>query len=102
MADVPHLAWPFRMAGRQLATVEQDGIEDVQQNVYSYLRTPRGERSLSPDFGVEDPTFGPGVNAGQLAQDIEAAEDRAEVNVTVTPIDGSGRTSISVAVELAE
>lgn len=90
------------MAGRALATVEQDSIEDVEQNVHSYLRTQRGARSLSPDFGVEDLTFSPGVDPRRLEREIEAAEDRAVVTVTATPNDRSGRTAIEVAVELAE
>lgn len=102
MADIPHLAWPFRMAGSTLAQVEQNGVEDVQQNVYSYLTTQRGERSLSPDFGVEDPTFASAIDPHVLEQGIEEAEDRADVTVTVTPIDATGRTTVSVAVDLAE
>jgi hypothetical protein len=102
MADVPHLAWPFRMAGRALAQVEQDSIEDVQQNVRSYLSTARGERTLSPDFGAEDLTFAGQVDSSRLKRDIEASEDRAAVTVTATPIDRTGRTAINVVVELAE
>jgi hypothetical protein len=90
------------MGGGVLAQVEQDSVEDVQQCVYSYLHTVRGERPLSPDFGVEDPTFASLVSPVRLEADIEEAEDRANVTVTVTPIDGSGRTNISVSVELAE
>lgn len=100
---VPHIAWPFRVGDHRLATVEQDSIEDVQQNVYSYLSTERGERSLAPDFGLEDPTFGPSVNTALLAAEIEEAEaGRAVVTVTATPIDGTGRTAVDVNVELAE
>lgn len=105
MADVPHLAWPFRLPGRRgpLAQVEQDSIEDVQQNVYSYLATERGERPLSPDFGLDDPTFGPGVNTGRIAREIEDAEDgRARVEITVSGPDGSGGASVVVAVGLAD
>jgi hypothetical protein len=103
MADVPHLAWPFAMSGRSLATVEQDSIEDVQQNVRSYFSTARGERPLSPDFGLEDPTFGPDVNTTRLAAEIEEAENgRASISITKTGPDRTGRMGISVAVDLAE
>jgi hypothetical protein len=101
-AVIPHLAWPFRMGTRQLATVEQDTIEDVKQNVHAFLHTARGERTLSPDFGLEDPTFGPSVDATRIAADIEAVEDRANVTVTATRPNDSHRVSVNVSVELAE
>lgn len=98
-----HLAWPFRMSGRRLATVEQDSLEDVTQNVHSYLATERGERPLSPDFGLDDPSFGPSVNTARLAADIEAAEDgRARVEITATGPDAAGRMSVQVSVDLAD
>lgn len=98
--EVPHLAWPFRFAGRRLAQVDQDSIEDVQQSVHAYLATPRGARPLNPEFGAEDPTFSPGLDADQLAADIEASEDgRASVSVTV---EGVGAQNVTVAVRLPE
>lgn len=103
MADVPHLAWPFRFGARKLVQVEQDSIEDVQQSVHAYLATPRGSRPLNPDFGVEDPTFGPGVDAGRLAAEIEASEDgRAAVVVTVAGPNGAGEQNVNVTVALPE
>lgn len=103
MADVPHLAWPFRVHGGQLVQVEQGDLDDVQQNVRSYLATARGERPLSPDFGLEDPTFGPGVDPERLADEIMEAEDGlADVEVSVTRPDGLGRAAVQVRVGLAE
>jgi hypothetical protein len=109
MAEVPHLAWPFRLPSRgtgrrgPLAQVEQDSVEDVQQNVHSYLSTTRGERPLSPDFGLEDPTFGPGINATRIAADIEEAEDgRAVVEIAVVGPDANGETAVTVSVDLAD
>lgn len=103
MADVPHLAWPFRFANRKLVQVEQDSIEDLRQSVHAYLATPRGARPLNPDFGVEDPTFGPGLDAAQLAADIEASEDgRAAVTVTVDGPNERGRQDVTVRVALPE
>lgn len=103
MADIPHIAWPFRLAANRLAQVEQDSIEDVEQNVRAYLATPKGARPLSPDFGLEDLTFAPGTNADRVASEIIAAEDgRADVTITTTPPDGTGRVSVTVAVDLAE
>jgi len=106
MADVPpvatHIAWPFRLVGRRLAAVEQDSLADVEQNVRSYLSTERGERPLSPDFGLEDPTFSRSISGARLAADIMEQEDRADVEVLVSGPDGSGRTSLTVNVDLAE
>jgi hypothetical protein len=104
MAEVPqvasHLAWPFRLSGRRLLTVEQDSIDDVEQNVRSYLATAKGDRPLSPDFGLDDPTFSASVSGERLAADIMEQEDRANVEVDVSPQDGTGRTSITVTVDL--
>lgn len=101
--EIPHLAWPFRNVGGRFATVDQDTIEDVRQNVHAYLNTGRGERSLSPDFGVEDLTFSSAVNTALLAAEIEEAEaGRAAVEVVAEPVTGTGRMAVEVHVELAE
>ncbi len=103
MAEIPHMAWPFRIAGRRLAQVEQDSIEDARQNVHSYLATTRGERPLSPDFGLEDPTFGPGVNTARISTEImEAEAGRATVVVDAPGPDERGHMDVSVYVDLAE
>jgi hypothetical protein len=106
MAEVPqvaaHLAWPFRMSGTRLAVVEQDSLADVEQNVRAYLATGKGDRPLSPDFGLDDPTFSARIDGGRLAADIMEQEDRADVEVLVSGPDPSGRTSITVNVDLAE
>lgn len=103
--EVPHLRWPFRYdrAARRFVTVEQDSLDDVEQSVYAYLATTRGERPLSPDFGLDDPTFGPGVDTAAIAAEIMDSEDgRADVTITTGGIDGSGRAQIVVTVALAE
>lgn len=103
MADIiPHLAWPLRLAGTRLAQVEQDSLEDVRQNVHAYLTTPKGARPLSPDFGIEDPAFGPGLNAARLAADIMAAEDRATITVSVSGPDATGDQQVNVYLDLAQ
>lgn len=105
MPEIPHLAWPFRYdpAARRLMQVEQDAIEDLEQSVRAYLTTPRGSRPLSPDFGIDDPTFGPGIDPTRLAADIEAAEDgRATVSITTTGPDENGRQNVLIEVEAAE
>jgi hypothetical protein len=103
MADVPHLSWPFRLAGTRLAQVEQDSSEAIQQEVHSYLHTAKGERPLSPGFGLEDPTFGPGVEPTLLAAELEEAIDyRAFITVDVSGPDVFGHHSVEVTVDLAQ
>lgn len=103
MADIPHLTWPFRMAGQQLATVEQDSLEDVQQSVYAYLYCSKGARPLNPDWGVEDPTFTGVIDGPALAAELEQSEDgRAVVAVNVIGPGGDGRAQLDVYVDLPE
>jgi hypothetical protein len=103
MADVPHLAWPYRLApdGR-LAVVEQDTLADVTQAVHGLAVTPRGARPLAPDLGVDDPTFSPGVSPAQLEADLARAHPLAGVTVETAGPDESGRLAITVHVDLAE
>lgn len=104
MPEIPHLAWPFRYdSSGKLAQVEQDSQEDLEQSVRAYMTTPRGSRPLSPDFGLEDPTWGPGVDPTLLAKEIEESEDgRAAVSITVSGPTGAGVQQVQVEVEPAE
>lgn len=102
MPDVPHLGFPLRLgADGDLACVEQDSYEDVRSCVHVLLRTPRGVRPLAPQVGVEDPTFH-GVDADELAAELEAQEDRARVVVTAASVDASGEQQVTVEVGLAD
>lgn len=105
MPDIPHLAWPFvyEPANQRLGQVDQDSQEDLEQSVHAYLVTPRGSRPLNPDFGIEDPTFGPGFDAARLERDIEDSEDsRADVSITLVGPDEQGKQQITVVVDNAE
>lgn len=105
MPDIPHLRWPFvyEAANQRLGQVDQDSQEDLEQSVHAYLLTPRGSRPLNPDFGIEDPTFGPGFDAAQLERDIEDSEDgRADVSITLAGPDQQGKQQITVVVDNAE
>lgn len=105
MPEIPHLAWPFRYdpVQQQMTQVEQDSTEDLEQSVRAYMLTPRGSRPLNPDFGLEDPTFGPGVDPDVLAREIEESEDgRASVSITVVGPTGGGQQQVIVEVEPAE
>jgi phage baseplate assembly protein W len=110
--EVPHLRWPFRLtAGADipgqvphapLALVEQDSIDDVRQSIHLLLRTPPGSRPLAPRVGVHDPTFTAGVDADQLAAQLEELEPRARVTVSAPPTDGAGRQTVQIRVSLAD
>src|SRR5690606_15301925 len=99
---VPHLAYPLRRAASgALAVVEQDTLADVRQCVHLLARTPRGARPLAPDIGVEDPTFGGGVDPLALAGDLESWEPRAAVRVEADGPGGDGAQRVRVHVDLA-
>jgi hypothetical protein len=105
MPDIPHLKWPFayERGAKRLGQVDQDSIEDLEQSVHAYMVIPRGSRPLNPDFGMEDPTFGPGIDPAKLAREIEDSEDgRASVSITVTGPNEQGQQQVLVEVENAE
>jgi hypothetical protein len=100
LPEVPHLRWPLRLTpAGHLAQVEQDTLEDVRQCVAILVATPVGARPLAPEDGVEDPTFGPGWSPVALRRAIEAQEDRAAVDVQVTPLP-LGEERVQVTVDL--
>lgn len=98
---VPHLAYPLRLSAGRLEVVEQDTVEDVRQCVYVLLRTPRGARPLAPDVGIDDPTFTGGVDAPELAAELERQEERAEIEISTGGPDFAGREQVTVRVGLA-
>lgn len=57
MADIPHLALPFRYEGGRPVVNEQDSIDDVSACVEAALRTRVGQRDEYPEFGTPDLTF---------------------------------------------
>jgi phage baseplate assembly protein W len=82
MADVPHYTTPFRIVNGEIAVVEQDSIEDIEQCVEAVLRTIVGTRIDAPDFGVPDESFvqqTPNPSAEVYIASIEAQEPRARV-----------------------
>jgi phage baseplate assembly protein W len=100
--EVPHLKVPLELADDgSFAVVEQDTIDDVRQCVQVLLHTPLGIRPLAPDIGVEDPTFGMGVDPHALAAVLEEQEPRAAVTVLAAPVDPSGEQLLEVHVALA-
>lgn len=106
MADdvvVPVFDYPLRMeADGTLAVVEQGSLEDVRASIHMLIRTQRGSRPLAPDIGVDDPTFGPGVDGDELAADLEAQEPLAALTVTVTVEDGEEDVRVEVHLALED
>jgi phage baseplate assembly protein W len=100
-AEVPHLAWPLRLIGGQLAAVEQDTLAEVTQCVNVLLRTPRGARVLLPDFGVEDPSFVDGLDIDDALAQVARYEPRAVVDVDDDYIDEAGVQRTRLIVDLA-
>jgi hypothetical protein len=73
----PALVLPMRVDGNQLATVPQGSIAELVQAIRLVLTTRPGERLVEPDFGSEDWTFAPGVDASAIEADLEQQEPRA-------------------------
>lgn len=100
--QVPHLAWPLRLGqDGHLAVVEQDTRQDVVQCVRVLLNTPVGYRLLSPEVGVDDPTFSIGIDAAAVEQTLRRDEPRADVAVSADEVDERGHQIVRVQVELA-
>lgn len=78
MAEIPHLALPFRVERGRAAVVEQDSDEDVEQCVEAVLRYRPGERPEAPDFGTPDQTHRQGgADLQELADAVSRWEPRA-------------------------
>lgn len=71
------LAMPLRIAGGRVATVAQDGPEDIAQSVALLLATLPGERRSIPDYGLAD-LLGSGYSIEDIADAIVEWEERAD------------------------
>lgn len=56
-ASVPCLKIPLEVDGESFATVDQDSLREIAQNVFSLLTTRRGSLLEDPDYGIEDAAF---------------------------------------------
>lgn len=97
-SSAPHLRVPFQISGPSALIVEGDTLEEVAQNVDVIVATRRGERLVVPMFGISDPTFRTGFDAGALAEDIAAWEPRAAVEITTGDIDSTGELDVNIKV----
>ena len=53
------LSYPFRfdIYNSRLGTVNSDSDTHKAEQINAFLKTEKGERSLFPDFGINDPVF---------------------------------------------
>jgi phage baseplate assembly protein W len=102
-----HLAWPLRLVpgpgGAIYATVDQDTLEEVVQNVHLLLSTQTGERYRdAPDFGLAELVSGDPVDMASAQAAIAAFEPRAAVRITTGRVSGDGTQSVQVSVALID
>jgi len=82
----PRLAWPLRLAGSSLATVEQDGDDDIEQCFRAIVRARPGDRPDIPAMGTEDPTHGEQpLDLDALSEILRRHEPRGEVLLEQRP-----------------
>jgi phage baseplate assembly protein W len=80
--SIPHIAFPLRIENGQVATVEQDSVDEVRQNVLAVLNTIVGSRIDAPEYGVPDETFtrqSRNRSADAYLRAVEDAEPRARL-----------------------
>lgn len=102
---IPHFALPFRFEHGTFTTVEQDTLDEVVQNVEVLLGTIKGDRLAVPDFGINDPVFGPistAASSAELEDVISTYEPRARVVITEGGHDALGQRDLRVAVSIVE
>ena len=74
----------------------QDSYEEIAASVAMVVGTLVGERTMLPDFGIEDPEF-TNIDVTSIEQTISLWEPRANANVSVT-YDDNNVASLSVAI----
>lgn len=99
-----HLAVPFRVKDDHAVVVEDATLDEVIQNVDVIVRSRRGERLMSLDFGISDPTFTFRQAAPDLVE-IDAAvaqwEPRASLVFSERREEGS-TSQVQVGVRMKE
>jgi len=98
--NVPHLALPLVLGPTgSFNTIQQDTVEEVAQSVEVLLGTAKGDRVITPDYGIADPTFA-NPDPNEITQTITVWEPRADPKVTVGS-SSTGTSKVSVKVALA-
>lgn len=83
MTSVPKLAWPLRLDGTRMATLEQDTVDEVAQCVELLLSTEPGQRLELPEYGVPPWLFTTTVDVDRVLAEVEEWEPRARVLLEV-------------------
>lgn len=77
MADLSHLAWPYRLG----VDVEQLSDGELQGSAAVIACTPRGHRDDDPGFGVTDLTFQQGaLDLQAFASELAASDGRLAID----------------------
>lgn len=101
MADVPHLSLPLHVVGDRLATVDQDTVEELANNVMVITSFSRGERIEDPQFGILPMPFdNRPLSVTDLETTIATYEPRASVNVRQADYDPTDPTAARVSIEV--
>lgn len=85
MTDVPHFAFPFRLAHGSFAVVEQDSLDEIEQSVIVLLKTPPGSRLELPAYGAPETLFVTDIDHGGAAAAVEVWEPRARILLRDAP-----------------
>jgi phage baseplate assembly protein W len=89
MIDNPHFAFPFRLVGTRVVTVEQGSDDEILDCVEVLLSTEPGERVDIPDYGLEDQTFRQGgASWAEIRSTVRAWEPRALTEVEESTMEG--------------
>lgn len=73
MAELLHLAWPFRLG----ATTVENTTEELKASAAVIACTPRGWRDDDPSFGVTSPLFdSQPVDTQRLAAELPESDPR--------------------------
>lgn len=91
------LAWPIRIDGNQIATVEIGSRAEQDQNIGVLLHTSIGERPDAPQFGAPQP-MGSHVDVLAIQDVINYWFPDYTVDVTAGAPDAQGRVRIDVEV----
>jgi phage baseplate assembly protein W len=73
--DVPHVAFPFSIQNGALATVQQDSIAEIAQNVLVALGTRIGSRIDAPEYGTPSELFSQLTPEPSVAAVLATAEE---------------------------
>jgi len=84
----------------QFNTSAQDSYAEIANSVGMFLGTIKGQRSVVPDYGIDDLPMNM-LDVSQIQSDLNKAEDRAEALVSVS-YDGSNNATLNVRVQAGQ